>query len=71
MKSYNWLYNYKKLSGIENSFAGVARRANYLDSSSAVFNLFEKHYDALQNCYKAFFPFVKAFSKSEIEQFLN
>ncbi len=71
MQSQNWLYNYKSMSGIEKSFGGVARRASYLDSSAEVFDLLQKHYIALQNCYDAFFPFVKAFSLSQIEQLMH
>ena len=71
MQSQNWLYNYKSMSGIQNSFAGVARRASYLNNSDAVFELFQKHYSSLQTCYNAFFPFVKAFSFQRIEQLRN
>jgi acyl carrier protein phosphodiesterase len=71
MQSQNWLYNYKTMAGTESSFGGVARRASYLNSSAAVFELFQKHYSGLQSCYKAFFPFVKAFSIQQIEQLSN
>lgn len=68
MQSQNWLYNYKSMAGTQSSFGGVVRRASYLHSSEEVFSLFEKHYYALQNCYNAFFPAVKAFCKSQIQQ---
>lgn len=71
MQSQNWLYNYKTMVGTENSFAGLARRATYLESSTEAFQLFQKHYDALRDCYNAFFPFVKAFSINQIEQLIN
>jgi acyl carrier protein phosphodiesterase len=68
MQSQNWLYHYKSLAGAERSFRGVARRASYLNSSDSVFELFQKNYSPLQECYKAFFPFVKAFSLNQIQQ---
>ncbi|MGI8636846.1 MAG: ACP phosphodiesterase [Segetibacter sp.] len=71
MQSQNWLYNYKSLRGTENSFGGVVRRATYLDNSGPVFDLFQKNYLALQECYKVFFPFVKAFSLHQIAQLTN
>ena len=71
MQLQNWLYNYKSLSGTESSFRGVVRRAAYLDSSAEVFELFQKHYSALQNCYNNFFSSVKAFSFQQIEQMTN
>ncbi|GEO09410.1 acyl carrier protein phosphodiesterase [Segetibacter aerophilus] len=71
MQSQNWLYNYRSMSGTESSFGGVVRRAAYLQSSVEVFELFQKHYSALQNCYNDFFPSVKAFSFEQIEQLRN
>jgi acyl carrier protein phosphodiesterase len=71
MTSQNWLYNYKTLDGTKHSFAGVARRAAYLDSSTEVYELFVQHHSSLQNCYNAFFPHVKAFAYSQMERLLN
>jgi acyl carrier protein phosphodiesterase len=68
MQAQDWLYNYRNIPGTKSSFGGVVRRAKYLDSSAAVFELFEKHYSSLQNCYNAFFPSVKAFAIHQIEQ---
>lgn len=71
MKSQNWLYNYKSLTGTKRSFDGVVRRASYLYSSTEVFDLFQQHYTALQACYNAFFPGVKAFSFLKLQQLTN
>ena len=35
MVSHNWLYNYRTLKGMKNSFDGLVRRAKYLDSSTS------------------------------------
>ena len=59
MASQDWLYNYRFVAGIEKSFSGVARRANYLSDAAPVFRLFEQHYDEFQKAYNAFFPDVK------------
>lgn len=59
MRSQNWLYNYQFRWGIERSFGGVVRRSAYLTESEKAFELFEKNYDALQQCFAAFFPAVK------------
>ncbi len=68
MKLQNWLYSYRNLDGAKSSFGGVVRRAKYLDSSDAVFQLFLDNYSSLQKCYNAFFPSVKAFAVDQIEQ---
>ncbi len=71
MTSQKWLYNYRNIWGIENSFGGVVRRAAYLTSSAEVFELFKTHYSSLQKCYNAFFPDVKAFAIFKMKQLLN
>ena len=68
MRSQNWLYNYKTISGTQSSFGGVVRRAKYLDSHEKVFELFLNHYEEIQECYTVFFPAVKSFSLHQIEQ---
>lgn len=71
MVSQNWLFNYKEMTGIKNSFAGVARRAAYLESSEAVFELFNDHYLSLQKCYNDFFPSIKTYSLYRLKQLLK
>ncbi len=67
MQAQNWLYNYKTITGIKNSFGGLANRAAYLNSSTEVFQLFETHYAALQNCYNEFFPSLKSYTRQQFE----
>ena len=71
MQSQNWLYNYKSLSGTESSFGGVVRRARYLYSSAEVFNLFQRHYSSLRDCYNVFFPSLKEYSLLQFKQLLH
>ena len=68
MKSQNWLYNYRTEEGMRNSFAGLVRRAAYINDSSTAFDIFLKHYDALQTQYSLFFPELKSFVKSWLEE---
>lgn len=71
MQQQNWLYNYQFLWGIEKSFEGVVRRANYLSSSTTAFEAFQQHYSELQNCYNAFFSDVKKMALQEFECMQN
>jgi acyl carrier protein phosphodiesterase len=68
MQSQNWLFNYRLMSGTESSFGGLVRRAKYIDSSQETFQLFEKRYESLHECYQAFFPEVKVFVLSKFEE---
>lgn len=38
MKSDNWLYNYKMVTGIQKSFGGLVRRALYMDDATEAYN---------------------------------
>lgn len=62
MSSQNWLYNYRFKWGIENTFKGLAYRATFLSDSTAAYQAFEDNYDYLHDCYRQFFPLLKAFA---------
>ena len=62
MKSDNWLYNYKMVTGIQKSFGGLVRRALYMNDSTEAYNVFTQNYTALQLCYDEFYPDVKQFA---------
>ena len=68
MKQYDWLYNYRQRWGIKRSFEGVAHRAMHIKESNTAFTLFEAHYDELGQCYREFFPALKAFSLISLQQ---
>lgn len=70
MSTQNWLYGYRFKEGIEKSFGGVVRRAQYLDRSDEVFNLFLTHYHALHAEYTTFFPELYAYTSSQFKELL-
>ncbi|MBP7555877.1 MAG: DUF479 domain-containing protein [Chitinophagaceae bacterium] len=71
MKEQNWLYHYQSHQGIYNSFGGLVRRAAYMDSSEAARELFEKHYQLLESCYRQFWKDVLPFAHEEYERLLQ
>ncbi len=71
MKMQNWLFNYRTTWGTESSFGGVVRRASYLTESETAASLFEEHYKALHQCYQAFFPDLKSFSRTMYEDIIK
>jgi len=56
MKLQNWLYEYRLKEGIRKSFNGLVHRAAYLHESEVGYKIFTANYEALSNCYNAFFP---------------
>jgi len=67
MRKQNWLYHYRLKEGIERSFEGLVRRAAYLSESAPAFGIFYVHYNELGECYRLFFPELRAFSIRYLE----
>jgi acyl carrier protein phosphodiesterase len=70
MRSQDWLFNYRFDWGMENSFNGLARRAQYLTTASHAFISFREHYGELKELYKVFFPDVKNYALTELNTLL-
>ena len=67
MQLQNWLYNYQFKKGIYSSFLGMVRRAKFLHDAQPAFAVLENNYDALKNCYEIFFPAVKRFAFTQLQ----
>lgn len=68
MRLYNWLYNYQFKEGIFRSFGGLVHRARYMDDVQPACDIFIKEYDGLKECYESFFPELKAFAWTKLEE---
>lgn len=68
MKEQNWLFHYKTIEGIHKSFTGLVRRAAYLSESRPALNLFEQHYQLLQDCYRHFWKDIQAYAWHRFEE---
>jgi acyl carrier protein phosphodiesterase len=68
MKQQNWLYNYHTRWGIKKSFGGLVRRSAYLSDSHTAFDLFEKHYQPLGDCYRHFWAALKPYAKNKFDE---
>ena len=62
MRDQNWLFHYRFKPGIEKSFGGLVRRAAYIDESDTAYQLFEDNYQLLQDCFRQFWPELRAFT---------
>ena len=67
MKSQNWLFNYRTTFGTRQSFGGIVRRARYLSESRKAGEIFEQHYQLLQDCYRHFWKDMKPFARDQYE----
>lgn len=68
MKKHNWLFNYKEKWGIKRSLEGLVHRAAYLSDSETAFDLFEKNIDTLESSYNSFFPELKEYVFTRLEE---
>jgi acyl carrier protein phosphodiesterase len=71
MKSQNWLYNYRRIWGIEKSFGGLVRRASYLTESETAFKLFEANTEQLQECYNNFIKDLRPYTEERFQALLS
>ena len=67
MKEHNWLFNYRSRLGTGKSMGGLVRRAAYLTESETAYQLFEDHYQLLQDCFRHFWGFAKPFARQQFE----
>ena len=70
MKQQNWLFNYRTIQGMKNSFGGLVRRSAYLTESDTAAVLFEQHYDYLQACYQELIAEIKPFAKQRLNEMM-
>jgi len=70
MRSDDWLFNYQFKQNIYKSFAGLVRRALYMDEYQTAYTIFETNYNELKLCYENFFPLVKNFAFEKMNSLL-
>lgn len=68
MISNNWLYNYRTLRGMQNSFRGLVHRAQYLESSDKAYEILVGHYYELNQYYFDFMDDASAYVKNELNR---
>jgi len=71
MKQYNWLYNYRHQQGIQKSFAGLVKRAKYIEDHETAFRIFTENLQQLNFYYAAFFPLLKIHATHTLAQLLK
>ncbi|MFT4071559.1 MAG: ACP phosphodiesterase [Dysgonamonadaceae bacterium] len=64
MKRENWLYNYRDIGLIQQSFERLSQRALYLDNENKIFEVFVSNYQLLADGFHAFFPDLVAYAES-------
>ena len=65
MHEQDWLYHYRFMQPIFNSFRGLVRRAKFIDEYQPACLVLEEHYTALNFFYAEFFPDLKNFAHSK------
>ena len=68
MAKSNWLYNYRKIEGIQRALTGLSKRTNYINNMSDAHLILKKEEENLANDFNRFFPDLKNFVNSEIKK---
>ena len=71
MVERNWLYNYQFNEGMQKSFAGLARRAKYIEETETAFELFLTNKNTIQQEYNTYFEELKSFSSIKLNELLS
>jgi len=56
MAKSNWLYNYRKIEGIEKTLTGMSKRTNYINNMSNAHHILKEKEAELSLDFKLFFP---------------
>jgi acyl carrier protein phosphodiesterase len=56
MIEHNWLYNYRKIEGIDRALNGLSRRATFESNMEYSVKALEEHYDLFGEEFDTFFP---------------
>ncbi len=71
MTTQKWLSNYRFRWGIQQSFRGLSHRAKYINESEIAFEIFNRNYYALKNCYYLFFQDINNFTRHELSNLFS
>lgn len=71
MKQHNWLFNYREKWGIEKSFAGLGRRAKYMNNTDKAFQIFTENIENIRPFYETFFPEIKEYAHEQFDRLLS
>ena len=68
MKKQDWLYNYQFEWIIQRSFAGIVKRAKYMDDAETAFLVFQNNIETMRPYYNEFFPLLKKYAGQALEE---
>ena len=71
MQEQDWLYNYRFDEGMQKSFGGLLRRAEYITEITTAYEIFLGNKDFINHWYNLFMPDVKLFAVNKIEALLH
>lgn len=56
MTQHDWLFNYRKIEGLERTLIGMCKRFPILGDSADAINIVKAEYETLQKLYTSYFP---------------
>lgn len=68
MAKSNWLYNYRKIEGVNKALSGLSKRSNYPNNMSNAHLILRDKEKELQKDFNVFFPDLINFVANEIKK---
>ena len=68
MTKNNWLYNYRKIEGINKALTGLSKRSNYDNNMDQAYLILKEKEETLKSDFELFFPDLKSFVINEIKK---
>ena len=71
MAKSNWLYNYRKIEGIEKSLTGLSKRSNYENNMDKAHQILREMEVEIEEDFHQFYPELIEYVNSEIKKGTN
>jgi acyl carrier protein phosphodiesterase len=68
MRQHDWLFHYQFEWGVERSFGGLQRRAQYIEDIDPAIAAFRNHYTQLEKCFRQFWPQLHQFARDTLNR---
>lgn len=71
MQKQDWLFHYKSDEGIAKSFAGLQRRATYMNNTDLAMEIFKENKNEMKLLYQEFFPQIQQYALTKLKDIID
>lgn len=71
MQQQDWLFHYRSDEGIAKSFAGLQRRATYMNDTDQAMEIFKTNRNEMKLLYQEFFPEIQKYALTKLKDLID